>query len=111
MKQPHKHCDLIKAWADGAEIQFRNHDGDHFKDCIATPCWEPETDYRIKPEPKPDVIAYIGIDKFQGGNYAAALSSYCYEDVTTSYIAKYDHTVRLTFDGDTHTLKSAEVIS
>jgi len=56
MKTPHKHAELIKAWADGAEIEEQHLKKD----------WAPFTDghwmesdswnYRIKPEPKPDVV-------------------------------------------------------
>ena len=62
--KPHKHAELIKAWADGAEIEHR---------CLTEPffehwhefdgCWEGEDwEYRIKPEPKPEpkkVTMYI----------------------------------------------------
>lgn len=44
----HKHADLIHAWADGAEIQFK--DGqDNWIDCFA-PSWADEGEYRIKPK-------------------------------------------------------------
>ena len=52
----HKHCDLIKAWADGATIQFKYENGDGsgpewetFKPGEA-PSWLPECEYRIKPK-------------------------------------------------------------
>lgn len=54
-KKPHKHADLIKAWADGAVIQCQEPDGTWF-DCKFTPRWGENTNYRIKPEPKPDII-------------------------------------------------------
>lgn len=51
--KPHKHCELIKAWADGAEIEARVHgkwvDAD-------LPLWDNDTEYRIKPEP---VVLYV----------------------------------------------------
>ena len=43
----HKHAELIKAWADGAEIQ-RLHLGQWF-DC-KSPSWAEYYEYRIKPE-------------------------------------------------------------
>jgi hypothetical protein len=47
---PHVHAEVIKAWADGAQIEYRTH---------LTPKWTPITDpifnvgyeYRVKPEP------------------------------------------------------------
>jgi len=46
MKQ-HKHCKLIKAWADGAEIQYRSRIDWHN---ATPPYWEDSLDYRIKPK-------------------------------------------------------------
>jgi hypothetical protein len=54
--KPHKHAELIKAWADGAEIQFKDKIG-YWHDVIC-PKWD-EEEYRIKPEPKPDVVTYL----------------------------------------------------
>lgn len=53
--KPHKHAELIKAWADGAEIQIKN----SFGDWVATdPLWSEHYEYRIKPKAK--VIWIIG---------------------------------------------------
>lgn len=48
---PHKHAAIIKAWADGAEIQSRDSDfgGSRWQD-IEHPNWFPYTEYRIKPK-------------------------------------------------------------
>lgn len=52
MKTPHKHAEVIKAWANGARIQhFCAASGD-WKDCDGTPGWHSAVDYRIKPEPR-----------------------------------------------------------
>lgn len=53
MKQPHKHAELIKAWADGAEIQVRSSKKEHDPQWINTerPSWDDTLEYRIKPEP------------------------------------------------------------
>lgn len=47
MNKPHKHADLIKAWADGAEIQCSSL-GKMWHD-TPQPSWENEFKYRIKP--------------------------------------------------------------
>ena len=47
MNKPHKHCELIKAWADGAEIQKFCDDG--WYDDSDTPEWYEDVEYRIKP--------------------------------------------------------------
>lgn len=55
MNKPHKHAELIKAWADGAQIQYRNEYVLEWKDCaLRGPEWEGSTEYRVKPEAPPD---------------------------------------------------------
>lgn len=54
----HKHAELIKAWADGAQIQWLDSNCD-WCNIACTPSWSIETTYRIKPEPKPDVVKYL----------------------------------------------------
>jgi hypothetical protein len=44
--KPHKHAKLIKAWADGAEIQYRINGGSWFD--IQRPNWGDYTEYRIR---------------------------------------------------------------
>ena len=94
MRKPHKHAELIKAWADGAEIEF-------YRELSANwigykkgenPSWDEDYEYRIKPEPKPDIV----------------VSRWVYKDGSTSYCSQSN--VRYTFDGETGKLKSAEVI-
>ena len=53
----HKHADLIHAWADGAQIQGKSAYVD-WKD-LRHPTWDGAWQYRIKPEPKPDVVKYL----------------------------------------------------
>ena len=48
MGKPHKHADLIKAWADGAEIQY--HYGDYGWIDTSYPQWWEFNNYRIKPK-------------------------------------------------------------
>lgn len=47
--KPHKHAELIKKWADGAEIQY-SENGRSWSDCLRTPSWNLDTQYRVKPE-------------------------------------------------------------
>lgn len=86
----HKHADLIKAWADGAEIQHR-YLRKKWED-TRNPGWDYDFEYRIKPEPKPDVIIEMHMTRFNS---------------TKLYV---EPNLRLTFDNDTGDLKSAEVI-
>ena len=57
MGTPHKHAELIKAWADGAKIQYLNIN-EEWRD-ISSPNWGLSTDYRIKPEPKKVQIRFF----------------------------------------------------
>lgn len=59
--QRHVHQDLIDAYAKGAEIQYLTDAGKWVDREI--PLWREDAQYRIKPEPKPDVVRYIHITK------------------------------------------------
>lgn len=50
MGQPHKHAELIKAWADGAAIEVKC-GVDNWEDIGGSPAWLDFNEYRIKPEP------------------------------------------------------------
>jgi hypothetical protein len=96
--KPHIHAELIKAWADGAEIESR-----HLKASGWTE-WKKEegnfiwqdagAQYRIKSEPMPDIVVLTNIGFSEG-----------YVDCS-SLLKK---NIKLVFDGEGE-LKSAEVI-
>ena len=93
--KPHKHSELIKAWADGATIQVKYTDAPQYWVDKDYPTWHPKDQYRIKPEPKPDVVK----------SYAVAYGGAIYE------VFKYEcSNLKLTFDGETGELKYAEVL-
>ena len=99
--KPHIHAELIKAWADGAVIEEYRLNLDQWVEPKPYPIWDGRFSYRIKPEPKPDVVAFSTV--------------YCYEGngafVTQAIKSKMDiHNLKLTWDGETLELKSAEVI-
>lgn len=54
MNKPHKHCEVIKAWADGKKIQWWDFNNNKWRDVTSTasPLWREDQRYRIKPEPK-----------------------------------------------------------
>ena len=60
MKTPHIHAEQIKAWADGAEIQW-SHDGHTNWRSADTPRWDSGTFYRVKPKPKPNVVRWHAV--------------------------------------------------
>jgi len=47
VSRPRKHAELIHAWADGEEIQFKNHNGEW--EYTGNPSFYPHQEYRIKP--------------------------------------------------------------
>ncbi len=98
----HKHCELIKAWADGAEIQqFLT--GVSGWVSLNTPSWNPDYEFRIKPESKPDIVTYLlGNSDGDWGEYGELPKFIQY---------KQKYVIKLTFDGETgKILKSAEVL-
>lgn len=96
MKQPHKHAALIKAWADGAEIEtYDVVEGSWYS--VDDPSWNRRFEYRIKPEPTPDVVRYaIAKDTFV---------EMCPTGCTCGQAA-----IKLTYDGETLKLKAVEMI-
>ena len=111
-KTPHKHAELIKAWADGAIIQYKVRSGVWSDVYDNTPTWGDWEEYRIKPEPKPDVITYahvIGVCKHRRPEVVCSSSNNWNVDSKPSYTQMAN--VKFTFDGETGKLKKAEVIA
>lgn len=50
-KTPHKHAEVIKAWADGAEIEFKDHLTGTWYAVGPNPFWCGLVEYRVKPAP------------------------------------------------------------
>jgi hypothetical protein len=95
--KPHKHAELIKQWADGAEIEYKVHNGGWV--ALEHPSWDDHNEYRIKPEPKPDVVKHFFVE------------SHFWAGIRLSEASQLDTPVlSITFDGETGKLKSAEVI-
>jgi hypothetical protein len=104
MGKPHKHAELIKAWADGAEIEYRDRQNP-WNSLPAQGDWDehPYFEYRIKPavagphKPKPDVMTYYYVN---GDN----------ELFRWGPLNKGNADLRIIVDGETGKLKSAEVL-
>jgi len=98
--KPHKHAEIIKAWADGYEIEYQW--GGGWKQIPEHPTWPEGSVYRIKPEPKPDVVRY-GF---------ALLTEFGIAGVCDlgPINGRGDNNIKLTFDGETGHLKAAEVL-
>ena len=109
----HIHAELIKAWADGAEIQFKSKEPfDDWQDCTDDPDWnetEGECYYRIKPEPKPDVVEEMTLFWNKAVKFKPPtinVSPWLNDARHYQELGNF----KLTFDGETGELKSAEVL-
>lgn len=96
----HKHHDVIVAWADDTSkvVQWSEPGSGVWKDIIGKPQWDDETAYRIKPETPPDVVCTGLFGTYSNGILCYHVSSGA------------NPNLRLTFDGETGKLKSAEVL-
>lgn len=105
----HKYAELIKAWADNSDLRIqcrpRGSDGEYID--TKHPGWCINFDYRIKPEPKPNIVEIRKIIRVlmdgcvdivhYGGN--VVLSS-----------DKNPVKVEYTFDGETGVLKGVKLL-
>jgi hypothetical protein len=99
--KPHKHAELIKAWADGAEIEFRGVDNKWRP--IEARDWDSNFRFRIKPERKPDVLKNFMFVEKMG-------CAHTFIDVTGLPRNEGEQWIRVYMDGETGELKSAEVL-
>ena len=97
----HKHADLIHAWADGAQIQ--HHHGEDRWDDISTPRWLEGHNYRIKPEPIPDIVKVFYLE-------SNSLVGLRFSESFVNIDTRGKNRIRCAFDGVTGQLKSAEVL-
>ena len=103
MGKPHVHSALIKQWADGAKIQYLSDKG-WWLDADGAPSWRETTAYRVKPEPKPDVVRYACLD-IDCNNKVTARSNFF------SVSALRCDNLKVVFDGETGELKDAQVLA
>lgn len=69
MGTPHKYATVIKAWADGAEIECRAEGSNDKWLPIPDPHWTQATEYRIKPEPIKTLAYKRALFKLPGDLY------------------------------------------
>lgn len=101
----HKHAEVLRAIADGKEVQVKGVECGWFTTTTLNPLSEPGYEWRVKPEPKPDMERFVHSYPSGMGNLfieqQAAIRSM--GGMATGFL-------RMTFDGETGKLKSAEVI-
>ena len=99
----HKHYDMIVAWAEGKDIQFKAFSHSDWEDVdMNGEEWYEHYQYRIKPMPKPDYIKifYLESHPFLGLRFSEEINP----------VQEKTKRISCAFDGETGKLKSAEVI-
>ena len=79
-KVPLVHAEVIKAWADGAQIQCLHQDGPwegSWMDC--DPMWHPKSKYRVKP--KPPVKKWRFVYQSRNGVVTVTAEHYTNQDI------------------------------
>ena len=99
--KPHKHAELIHAWADGAVIEHNNGLGHWVEQ--SKPQWNEWDTYRIKPEPKPDVEKFFILE-------ANPILGLRLNEIAGFKKQPHEDWIRVVFDGETAKMKSAEVL-
>ena len=99
----HKHYEYIVAWAEGAEIEEYRPNLDQWIKPEPYPVWDVRFQYRIKPEPKPDIVAFSAVNNFIFQENWSYVSH-------AKLMQGSSHNLKLTFDGETGQPKSAEII-
>jgi hypothetical protein len=104
---PHKWAKEIKAWADGADIEWRcqNHDGWTPWRNNAAPSWTAASthEYRIKPEKKPNEVKVVKLTRNSDGLCI-------FNQGHAPWLPELGN-LKLTFDGETGKLKAVQLLS
>lgn len=79
MTKKHIHCDVIKAWADGEEVEYK-HPDDACWHKASTPNWDVNIQYRVKPKPVTKWYR-VGIMKYPHGDSLAFACSTRAEEI------------------------------
>ena len=89
----HIHYDTIMAWANGASIEMQDILTETWHD-VDSPSWYGSIDYRVKPQPKPDIVheAYLTLSPSAGPMLYALQRS-------------IEANIVMVFDGETGKLK------
>lgn len=101
MKTRHKHAEVLRAIADGKEVEYSRAGCSRwfllYLDGGISPITDAELKWRIKPEVKPDVVMYGKAFSYK-------------TELNITHCQFNTDNLKLIFDGETGNLKSAEVI-
>lgn len=107
---PHVHAKLIKLWAANPMLKFQCRSAlvqAPWQEC-PKPTWSETLEYRIKVEPKPDVVRYAKASFHIKG------AGFDNEQLTKTFwtnVRTGSDNIKATFDGETGKLKAVEIIS
>lgn len=118
--KPHKHATVIKAWADGKKIQYRDLGSLEWTDAELGAGswlrWFEGYEYRVKPEPVKDFIKYIGVgikDSDPAVHLTAAynkLHRLSRIEGPNGGVYHINNTLKLTINGKTRKVTSVEIL-
>jgi hypothetical protein len=97
----HKHHKEIIAWANGAIIEMRLRDNEQSWVVTCNPSWHLDNEYRVLVEEKDNIVCYTTAE-------VCPIRNSCIAVFTIDKSNK--NNLKLTFDGETEKLISAEVI-
>lgn len=106
MNTPHTDADLLRAVADGKQMQRK--EWNEWVDCThetALVRISMGMPTRVKPEPKPDVVRFMVCDEHTG------LVTFEMAQDFISRFPGFSGIVRVVIDGETNKVKSTEVVS
>lgn len=100
MNTPHKHAEIIKAWADGEIIQYRPFHTWEWEDWVSqtSPSWHEKIEYRIKPK-----LKEVFLCSFDGKE--RAWEAYSCQQIMVPY------QIKVTFDEKAKNIEAVEVIN
>jgi len=107
MGTPHKHAEVLRAIADGKDVQWSRAEGAAWSDyrrdgCGCDPISYPDILWRIKP--KPDVVWYASAFNCYLGNPTESIL------LAKQWLKSGVGVIVITIDGETGALKAAEVL-
>jgi hypothetical protein len=97
----HRHSEVIKAFADGIECEGWDYQNKSWFRVTNISSFDYCDDTRIKPEPKPDVVAFAKVYSYENFIAYIGLAHPEQDDMDN---------LKITWDGETGELKSTEVL-
>ena len=110
--KPHVHAEVIKAWADGQDIEFLINGDTWITSNINSGdvlSWSTQSNYRVKPKPPKVIELYANAELYKGTDLEYSVApSYLSGNFSTKFIPTDN--LKLTFCPVTGKLIAAEVV-